>query len=71
MHKLRLPPVRMNDRLTLKETLDRYAQRLEANRQALDMSRLYSRAYEMLASPVVRNALFGSTPARMAFLISR
>jgi hypothetical protein len=31
-------------------------QRLEANPQALDMSRLYSRAYEMLVSPSVRNA---------------
>jgi len=51
-----LPPVRMNERLSLKETLDRYAQRLEANPQALDMSRLYSRAYEMLISANVRRA---------------
>src|SRR5262245_50122261 len=51
-----LPPVRMNDRLSLKETLDRHAQRLEANPQALDLGRLYSRAYEMLISPLVRSA---------------
>ena len=51
-----LPAMRMSDRLSLKETLDRYAQRLEANPQALDLSRLYSRAYEMLISPSVRSA---------------
>lgn len=51
-----LPPVRMNTRLSLKETLDRYAQRLDANQRALDMNGLYGQAYEMLASPKARAA---------------
>src|SRR5262245_29301896 len=33
-----LPPVRMNSRLSLKQTLDRYAACLESNERALDMN---------------------------------
>ena len=51
-----LPPVRMSDRLTLKQTLDRYAARLDANQQALDLGRLYRQASEMLASRETRAA---------------
>jgi len=51
-----LPPIRLNDRLTLKQTLDRYAARLEANGLALDMNRLYGQAYRMLASRETREA---------------
>jgi hypothetical protein len=51
-----LPPLRLNNRLSLKQTLDHYAQRLEAHQQALDMTRLYHQAYNMLASPRARQA---------------
>src|SRR4051812_17705235 len=51
-----LPPVRMNSRLSLKQTLDRYAARLESNDRALDMNRLYSQACQMLASRETREA---------------
>jgi Protein of unknown function (DUF1501) len=51
-----LAPVRMNDRLTLKQTLDRYAARLESNERALDMNRLYRQASQMLASHETRAA---------------
>ena len=51
-----LPPVRMIDRLSLKQSLDRYAQQLGSDRQSLDMNRLYRQAYEMLASPRAREA---------------
>jgi hypothetical protein len=51
-----LPPVRLNERLSLKETLDRYARQLGASPRAVDMSRLYAQANEMLASPRAREA---------------
>jgi uncharacterized protein (DUF1501 family) len=51
-----LPPVRHNERLTLKQTLDRYAARLESNERALDMNRLYRQASQMLASRETRDA---------------
>lgn len=51
-----LPIERQNDRLTLKQSLDRTAQRLEANPQALDMSRQFQQAYALLASPAAREA---------------
>jgi hypothetical protein len=51
-----LPPVRMSSRLSLKQTLDRYAARLEANDRALDMNRLYQQACQMLASRETRDA---------------
>ncbi len=51
-----LPPVRLSDRLTLKQTLDQYAARLEGNQQALDMNRLYGQANQMLSSRATRDA---------------
>ena len=51
-----LPSVRLSDRLTLKQTLDRYAARLESNQHALDMNRLYAQASRMLASQETREA---------------
>ena len=51
-----LPPVRMNDRLSLKQTLDHYAARLEKTAPATDMSRLYTQALDMLSSTKAREA---------------
>jgi hypothetical protein len=51
-----LPPVRLDSRLTLKQSLDAHARRLESSRRSLDMSRLYQQAYEMLSSDRTREA---------------
>ena len=51
-----LPPIRQGDRLTLKQTLDQYASRLEGNVHAADMNRLYSQAQQMLSSAATREA---------------
>jgi hypothetical protein len=51
-----LPPVRLNQRLTLKETLDQYTTKLGENAQILDQNRLYRTAYEMLSTPRCREA---------------
>jgi len=51
-----LPPARMDDRLTLKQTLDRELSRLDALQPAYEMDGLYSQARAMLASPQVRAA---------------
>lgn len=51
-----LPPVRLNDRLSLKQILDQCVGGLESELRVLDMNRLYTRAYEMLASPQTRTA---------------
>jgi uncharacterized protein (DUF1501 family) len=51
-----LPPIRLNDRLSLKQTLDQFAARLESNQQALDLNRLYGQANQMLASRATREA---------------
>ena len=51
-----VPTDRHESRLSLKQSLDRYARRLEANRLALDMSRQYEQAYNLLASPAAREA---------------
>jgi hypothetical protein len=51
-----LPAVRLNERLTLKQTLDQYADRLETDQRALDMTRLYRQARQMLASRETRDA---------------
>lgn len=51
-----LPTVRHGDRLSLKQSLDHFAQRLEANPQALDMSRQFQQAYALLASATAREA---------------
>jgi hypothetical protein len=51
-----LPTVRLDERLSLKQSLDQYAARLESNGKAGDMSRLYTQALAMLASPHAREA---------------
>jgi uncharacterized protein (DUF1501 family) len=51
-----LPPIRHSDRLSLKQTLDRYAARLEDDERAHDMNRLYQQACQMLASRETREA---------------
>jgi hypothetical protein len=51
-----VPAVRLSDRLSLKETLDRYAARLEGDPRALDMNRHYGQAMAMLASSRTRDA---------------
>lgn len=51
-----LPPVRHSDRLSLKQSLDHYAARLDTDARALDMNRLYQQACQMLASRETREA---------------
>jgi len=51
-----LPTVRMSDRLSLKESLDRAWEQLSGDQRALDMNRLYGQAYQMLSSPQARQA---------------
>ena len=51
-----LPTVRLDERLSLKQSLDQYAGRLDSSAKAGDMSRLYSQALAMLASPHAREA---------------
>jgi Protein of unknown function (DUF1501) len=61
-----LPTVRLNDRLTLKQTLDRYAERLESDTRALDMNRLYTQALGMLSSRETRDAFdLEAEPAKL------
>ncbi len=61
-----LPPVRLSDRLSLKQTLDQYAARLESNQQALDMNRLYGQANQMLSSRATRDAFdLAAEPAKI------
>jgi uncharacterized protein (DUF1501 family) len=54
--QLDLPPERMDDRLGLKQTLDRELSRLDALQSAYEMDGLYSQARAMLALPQVRAA---------------
>jgi len=51
-----LPSVRLQDRFSLKESLDDFSRNLEQDRRALDMNRLYSQAYDILSSPQAREA---------------
>jgi hypothetical protein len=51
-----LPPERMDDRFSLKQTLDRELSRLDALQSAYEMDGLYSQARAMLAAPQVRAA---------------
>ncbi len=51
-----MPTVRLSSRLTLKQSLDQYSQRLGNEHRAIDMNRLYRQAYDMLASPQAREA---------------
>ena len=46
----------MGDRLTLKNSLDHLAQRLEQDRQALELNRMYRQAFELLSLPQAREA---------------
>jgi hypothetical protein len=51
-----LPTVRLDERLSLKQSLDAYAARLERSAEAADLSRLYEQALAVLASPAARVA---------------
>jgi hypothetical protein len=51
-----LSSVRLSERLSLKQSLDAYAERLERNQRALDMNRLYQQAFEMLGTSKARDA---------------
>lgn len=51
-----LPPVRLNERLTLKQSLDAYAAGLEKSGRSVDMNKLYAQAYSVLTSPQARQA---------------
>jgi hypothetical protein len=51
-----LPTVRLDQRLSLKHSLDQAAQRLEQDQRALDLNRLYGQAYDVLASAKAREA---------------
>jgi uncharacterized protein (DUF1501 family) len=51
-----LPTVRLDERLSLKQSLDQAAQVMDQNQRALDLDRLYGQAYEVLASPQARQA---------------
>lgn len=51
-----LPPVRLEQRRGLKESLEQYSTALGKNRDALDMNHLHRQAYEMLSSPRYRDA---------------
>ena len=51
-----LPTVRLDQRLSLKHSLDQAGQRLEQDQRALDLNRLYGQAYDVLASPQAREA---------------
>jgi hypothetical protein len=58
------PTVRLENRLTLKQSLDRFTQRLSENREVADLSHLYRQAYDMLSSPLAREAFrLGDEPA--------
>ncbi len=61
-----LPPVRLDERRALKESLEQYSAALDRNRQTLDMNHLYRQAYEMLASPRCRDAFnLSAEPAKL------
>lgn len=51
-----LPPVRMQERLGLKQTLDQYRVHLSADREMVQMSDLYRQALTMLSAPRYRDA---------------
>lgn len=51
-----LPPVRLEKRKTLKETLDGYRARLAQDQKPADMSHLYQQALAMLSSSLYRDA---------------
>lgn len=51
-----LPVTRMQERLTLKQSLDQLSQNLEGHSRALDLSRLYGQAHQILASATARDS---------------
>ncbi len=51
-----VPTIRMSGRLSLKQSLDNSLETLAKNERALDMSRMYGQAYQMLNSPQAREA---------------
>jgi hypothetical protein len=51
-----LPPVRLDARRSLLESLDGYCRGLERDRALLEMSAVYRQAYELLAAPQCRRA---------------
>jgi hypothetical protein len=51
-----LPLVRLDERRSLRESLEQASHTLEQNRRALDVNRLYRQAYEMLSTPRFRRA---------------
>ena len=51
-----LPPIRLENRKTLKETLDKYRDELGQDQKLADMSRLYRQALTMLSSSRYRDA---------------
>jgi hypothetical protein len=54
--QIELPAARLQSRLSLKESLDELSHGLEQNSQTSDLHRLYSQAYDILASPSARDA---------------
>jgi hypothetical protein len=51
-----LPPVRVEARKSLLESLDTYRKELERNRAMMDVDELYRQAYELLSAPQCRKA---------------
>ena len=51
-----VPTIRMSSRLSLKQSLDNSLETLAKNERAVDMSRMYGQAYQMLNSPQAREA---------------
>jgi hypothetical protein len=61
-----LPPVRMSDRRSLKDTLDLHAAALAGDRRTRDFRQLYDRGFEMLSSAHARTAFdIESEPAAL------
>jgi hypothetical protein len=52
----KLPLARMQERLTLKQSLDQLARNLDGNARAMDLTRLYGQALNILSSPAARDA---------------
>jgi len=51
-----VPTIRMSSRLSLKQSLDNSLETLSKNERAIDMSRMYGQAFQMLSSPQAREA---------------
>ena len=55
---INLPVERLENRLSLKESLDQISRSLDQNPQAVDLNRLYGQAYDILASDKARQAFY-------------